>query len=402
MRQLYALIRNQFLREFSSPISLIFFIVLPVLFTAAVGVGLNGMMASDTDSPPQELRVPLYVVAADNGPLVEALIETLSEVNLLPERVATLPADAFGLEIPADFSAHLQAGEPATLTLHLLPDDNASFAVEQAVRAAQGRVGGTILVAQAGVEQARQAGIVASPEEERAFFTDILSTTLEDVRTPPAVAQVRWPEGVAINTTQDMATNVEQASAGQLVTWVQITLLGAAEVLVDERLRGTLRRMLALPTSRTTILMGKLLSTFLMGLLQMALLLLSGVFLFNVNWGRDAEAVALVSATFALSVVSLGILLSTFLKSRGQANSIVIGLSLAMAALGGAWYPMEITPPLYRQIVQLFPSTWAMRAYTDLLVRNARVPDVLPYVGVLLGFSIVFLGIGIARFRRYE
>jgi len=124
--------------------------------------------------------------------------------------------------------------------------------------------------------------------------------------------------------------------------------------------------------------------------------------LFGVNWGRDPLAVALVSFAFALAMVSLGILLATVVKTRGQANSVVVGLSMGMAALGGAWYPMEITPPLYRQVVQILPSTWAMRAYTDLLARGADVERVLPYVGVLLGFALVFALVGTLRFQHYE
>jgi len=217
------------------------------------------------------------------------------------------------------------------------------------------------------------------------------------------VAAVRWPVGVTLaDDTNAMASSAEQASAGQLVTWVQITLLGAAEVLVNERLGGTLRRMLVTPTSRGVVLMGKLLGRLLLGLLQMAILLVGGAVLFGVNWGRDPLAVALVSFAFALAMVSLGILLATVVKTRGQANSVVVGLSMGMAALGGAWYPMEITPPLYRQVVQILPSTWAMRAYTDLLARGADVERVLPYVGVLLGFALVFALVGTLRFQHYE
>ncbi len=402
MQRLRAMIRNEFLLEFTSPISLFFFLVLPLLFTAAVGAGLGGMM-NQGDEAPQEVRIPLYVQTQDQGPLVEALLAVLPEANLQPELVEMLPEEAFGLEIPAYFSAALLNGDMVTLTLHTLPDNSSSFAVEQAVRAAQGRVGGSALVAQMGLEQARQAGVVSTPEEETEFFREVLTEVLATAQQPPATAQVHWAEGATITDDANaMATSAEQASAGQLVTWVQITLLGAAEVLVSERLGGTLRRMLITPTSRSLVLLGKLLGRLALGLLQMMILLVGGALLFGVNWGRHPLAVALVSLAFAGATVSLGILLATVVKTRGQAGSIVVGLSMGMAALGGAWYPLEITPPLYRQVVQILPSTWAMRAYTDLLARGANLVEVLPYVGILLGFALVFLGVGMWRFRRYE
>jgi ABC-2 type transport system permease protein len=399
LRRWLALVRTAFKNEFSSSISLVFFIVLPLLFTFAVGAGLGGMM-DPGEGPVEEVRIPIYVRTGDEGPLVDALLDALVEVNLTPQIVDALPEDAFGLEIPADFSATLLDGGTPTLTLHTLPNSGAAPVVSQALMAARGRVGGAALVAEMGLEQARDAEIVTTDAEARAFFVDVLEETLDATADPPAVPEVRWPTGVAIAETRDFATGAEQASAGQIVTWVQITLLGAAEVLVAERLDGTLRRMLVMPVTRGAILGGKLVARLLLGLVQMALLLGAGAWLFNVGWAQQPLATAAVSVAFALAMVSLGILLATFVRTQGQASSLVVGLSMAMAALGGAWFPLEVAPQLYRQVVQVLPSTWAMRAYTDILVRSADLAAVLPYVGILLGFAVVFIATGVWRFTR--
>lgn len=399
MRRVWAMMRNEFKNEFSSPISLLFFLILPLIFTAAVGAGLQGMDPDDT--PPEEVRTPIYMRVEDDGPLVDALLDALTAANLDPRPVEVLPEDVFGLEVPASFSATLMDDGTASLVLHTRPDSSASPAVEQAVNAARGRVGGAALVARAGLAQAQEAGIVETGAEADTFFREVLLETLDATAEPLAVTEVRWPEGVEVAETRDMATSAEQASAGQIVTWVQITLLGAAEVLVAERLTGTLRRMLVMPTSRAVILGGKLLARLGLGLVQMTLLLMGGALLFNVNWDHAPAAVAVVSVAFALATVSLGILVATFVTTRGQASSVVVGLSMAMAALGGAWFPLEVTPPLYRQVVQILPSTWAMRAYTGILARGAGLADSLPHVAVLLGFAVLFAAAGMARFRRY-
>jgi ABC-2 type transport system permease protein len=393
------MVRVEFKNEFSGPVSLVFFILLPLLFTMAVGAGLQGM---DAAAEPQELRVPIYVQMEDTGTLGDALLEVLTEVNLDPQVVDALPENEFGLEVPEDFSGTLFDEGTASLTLHTRPDSSQSPAVEQAVMAARGRIGGAVLVARAGLDQARDAGTVETDEEARTFFREVLDETLAATANPPARVAVSWPDDVTLTETRDMATSAEQASAGQIVTWAQITLLGAAEVLVDERLEGTLRRMLMMPTSRAVVLGGKLIARLVMGLVQMALLLASGALIFGVGWGQHPIAVALVSFAFALATVSLGVLLATFVRTRGQASSVVVGMSMAMAALGGAWFPLEVTPPLYRQVVQLLPSTWAMRAYTDLLARGADVVAILPHTGVLLGFAVLFAGFGAWRFNRYQ
>jgi ABC-2 type transport system permease protein len=399
MRKLWALVRTEFLREFSSPVTLIFFLVLPLVFTAAVSAGLSGMGG---DEAPEEVTIPIYVVNEDQGTLSDALLDTLGTTNLAPEAAESLPANAFALQIPADFSAQILEGEPVTLTLQTR-GDRGSPAVEQAVQAAQSRLSGAIDVARIGLEQARAIEDFESPEAEAALFRSLLEDALAAAEDPPAVPQVVWAGGAELeDPSLAMATNTEQASAGQIVTWVQITLLGAAEVLVDERMRGTLRRLLVVPATRAGILAGKLVSRLLLGLTQIAILLVGGALLFGVDWGRDPIAVAAVSLAFALATVSLGLLVATFVRTRGQASSVVVGLSMALAAMGGAWFPLEVTPPLYRQLVKALPSTWAMQAYTDLLARGSNLGDVLLEVGVLVGFAVVFIVLGLLRFREYE
>ncbi|MBN2393716.1 MAG: ABC transporter permease [Anaerolineae bacterium] len=401
MHRLWGIIRTEFLRRFDGPTAWVFFLLLPFLFTAAVGAGLRGMM-DPSDAPPEEVRITLAVAQHDEGPLVDALFAALEGVNFDLDVVETFPDDVFGLIVPADFSERLLAGEEVELTLHIRSDSSNTPVVEQAVQAAIGRVGGAALVAQTGVKQARDAGLVAV-DEETAFFADLLLDTLAAVETPAAVAEVVWPEGVTLaSDTQDMANSAEHASAGQIVTWVQITLLGAAEVLVDERLRGTLKRMLVMPTSRALILGGKVLATVLSGLLQIAILLVGGAVVFNVGWDKAPLAVTAISVAFTLAVAGMGLLLATFVKTGGQASSAVTAVAMTTAALGGAWFPLEVTPPLYRQIVQVLPSTWAVRAYEDILARGATLGNVLPSVGVLLGFAVVFTLAGVLRFNRYE
>ncbi len=401
IRRYWGLIRTEFLREFSSPAGLVFFLVLPLLFTGAVGAGLSGMM-DRRDAPVEEIRTTIFVVQEDEGPLVEAFLDALLLSNLQPEPVESLPENEFGLEIPADFSERLRAGEAVSVTLHTRPETSLSVAVEQAVSAAQRRVGGAALVAQVGLAEAREQGTVTTPEEEADFFRSVLNGTLEATEEPPAEVVVRWPAGTEIDERVDYMTGSEQASAGQIVTWVQITLLGVMEVLVAERVGGTLRRLLITPTSRFTILSGKLIARLLLGLTQIAILLVGGIFIFGVNWGDDPLALAMTSFAFALATASLGMLLATFMRTPGQANSTMVGLAMGLSALGGAWYPLEVTPEFYRTAVQILPSTWAMRAYTDILSRGATAADVLLEFGVLLSFAAVFLTLASVRFQRYE
>ena len=121
----------------------------------------------------------------------------------------------------------------------------------------------------------------------------------------------------------------------------------------------------------------------------------------GVNWGRSLAALVLVMLAFALSAVAFGVLLGTLARTRSQASGLTILFSMLPAALGGAWWPLEVTPKIYQTVVQALPTTWAMKGFGDVIIRGEGIAGVLPEVAILLGFALVFFVIGIRRFK-YE
>jgi len=74
---------------------------------------------------------------------------------------------------------------------------------------------------------------------------------------------------------------------------------------------------------------------------------------------------------------------------------------LSIAALGGAWWPLDIVPDWMQVVGRFSPISWAMDGFHDIITRGLGVTAVLPEAGVLLAFTAVFLAVGVWRFR-YE
>jgi ABC-2 type transport system permease protein len=192
-----------------------------------------------------------------------------------------------------------------------------------------------------------------------------------------------------------------QASVGQLVTWVFIPLLGASALFAGERSRGTLGRLVVSPARKSTFLLGAIGGQLGQALVQMALLVLFGVYVMKVDWGNSVPALAVMLVVFGLASVALGVTLGTFVKSSNQASNLSIAAGMGMALLGGAWLPMEIFPQGAQTLAKFLPTTWAMQGLNELVMRGGGIADILLPVGVLIGFAVVFLIIGAWRFR-YE
>lgn len=395
MYSVFSIIRMEFLREFSNRSTFIFFLVLPLVFTATIG-GQLGEDAGAATSPSQPI---IAVLNEDTHPFSQLLLDVVAANEMTLTPITAVGDEPFILHIPADFSANALNGTPSQLRLQVDSNNSQSLVVQEAVAAAE-RYGEAVL-------QQLQATAVASQSQtgpmSQAALSQFYASMVEQLRqmrqTPPVETAVVWA-GFAQGQTPRSVTDGEQASAGQMITWVLVTLLGTSAVLVNERVSGTLSRLFIMPTSNLSILSGKLLARFLMGLMQMSLLFLGGLLLFGIDWGKSPFALILVSVTFALAITGLGLLLATFVKNGLQAGSINTGLAMAMAALGGAWWPLEITPTWYQQAMHVLPTTWAMKAYTKILLYGSSVSQLLPELLALTLFGLLFFGLGVWRFRQ--
>ncbi len=381
--------------RFASRSELLFFVVLPAVFTLALAQQDTG-----------DTRITLLVTDLDGSPLAAELVRVvgLSEAVQPLARTEAEARVAFDdneaaawLVIPAGFEQAVTAGEPAVLTWRQQPNNTNALAAAQAVRAAIHEVSAPLIVARESLVEARRLQAVDSPADASAYFATVATAAAGRLAQSPTYVVVTRPAG-ATGRPFDIASH---QSAGQLVTWVFIPLLGISGLFAYERSAGTLRRLLTTPTHKATFLVGAVTGQFTLALIQMIILVLLGVWVVRANWGQSIPGLMLMMVTFGLASVSLGVMLAAWVKTEGQANNLSIALGMVMALLGGCWYPVELFPPGLQNITQILPTRWAMQGFSDLVLRSQGWQDVLLEAGVLMGFALLFMALGVWRFR-YE
>jgi ABC-2 type transport system permease protein len=387
--------------RFSSKTEILFFLILPIVF-----ITLLGGAFAETGSEEADNQILLLVVDEDQSDLSESLLNSLEasetvrvESHSLAEAEATFADEEAPalLHIPAGFAKSVQAGETAVLNFQQQPNNNNAQIADQAVTTAVSSISRPLTIAQASVQQAEQQQPFADKRERVAYFKEGRELAKTAVADTPARIVVTLPEKAP----QDANGYDEaaQGTAGQLITWVFIPLLGTSGLLAFERRYGTLRRLLVAPTSRATYLGGVVTGQYGAALVQMFLLVAFGIIVMKVNWGDSPAALALILVTFGLASVAFGVMLGTFVKTEGQASNLSIMLGMSMALLGGCWWPLELFPPAVQTAVHILPTTWAMQGLTDLTMRGATLPDILPIAAILCGYAVVFFTIGVIRFR---
>jgi len=397
MKKIFAIAWKDTRVRFSGAGEWLFFLILPIVFTLVLAGGTGG--SSDP-------RIRLAVVDQAGSPLSASLMAALGQSDAVrPDVMALSQADdqfsnrqvAAVLVIPAGFDVqHLMAGS-LNLDVRQRANNLDAIVAVRAVNAVSGRITSAVDVANTSVAEAERIKAFASPAAREAYFNQALQA---------AQAQMdQAPQRVAVSkgSTKDKIDYDPRAnsSAGQLITWVFIPLLGIAGSFAYERQKGTLRRILTTPTHKATYLFGTIFGQVVMALVQMVLLIGFGILVMKLNWGQSPAALAVMMLASALAAAALGTTLGTFVKTDGQATGLSIMLGMVMALLGGCWYPLELFPQFAQTAVKALPTTWAMQGMLAIVARGQGLEAVLTPAAVLLGFAVVFFGIGVWRFR-YE
>jgi len=397
MRKTVAIVWKDILLRFSDPVEWLFFLILPIIFT----VVLAGGTGASSDA-----RVRLVVVDCAHSPLSAQLLATLAKSQAVrPQELSLQQAEeqfaqrrvSAVLIIPPEFDlAHLEQGQ-VQLDLRQQPNNLNALVAERAVRAVVARVGSAVGIANSSVAEAERIQAFASDAARQAYWDAALQYGQTQIDQAPQ--RVTTTQGA----TQDQIEYDPRAnsSAGQLITWVFIPLIGISAMFAYERRVGTLRRLLTTPTGKVTYLLGTIIGQVLIALLQMLLLVGFGVVVMKLNWGHSPAALAVMLVASALAAAALGTALGTLVKTEGQASGLSMMLGMVMAMLGGCWYPAELFPQFVRTAARILPTTWAMQGMLNIVLRGQGLRGVVPEASVLLGFALVFFVIGVWRFR-YE
>ena len=377
--------------------ALLLLLAAPIIVISTAGFSLSTLYRSSSH---------LFLVAKEDrgavaGELVQALMEAPELEVMLVDReaglelVADTPRAGALLVIPEGFSDAVEAGRPAELLLSVDPVKRLEvLKIRSAVELARGGLVATRVAARIAVVQvltyAGDVDFEAVGDDSVELAGRLLDRT------------VNLTESSVFGGPTEF--NVfDQNVPGFSVTFLMLGMLfGIGLGLLDEREWGMLYRLAASPLAPWSVVVGKVASRFVVGVAQMTLLFLFGRVAFGISLGPSLLALALVVAGITFASASLGLLASALAPSRDAVLPMGTIAVVAMAAIGGCWWPITIEPIWLQKLAHVFPTAWAMEAFNDLMLRRRGLVDVMPAVLALVGFGSLFLVAGARLHRRQE
>jgi len=395
-------------------------LLLPLVVGTMLSLLYTSMYEKSTGE--QALKIQVYLVNLDQGAFGEKVAQAMRSIDTLV--VEQLYGEAGWLEadqavadsektalilIPADFSQKIDAYEQAE--------------VQVVVDPTQGELGKIVLglmnyaVAPASIEGNIRYGIKSlssqsevvqnfNAEQKAGFEMQSLGAIMTQLQ------QFMVNPVIAVNTTgqaEEVATpsiNFFSLMMPGFTVMMAFFLTGAIGMrLFIEKDQGTMRRLLISPMTRGSLIGGVMLAYGIFIILQVTLLFGISAGIFGMDLGNSFLGLALVTLALAVCVTSFGILLAAMARTGKQADSLGTLLGFIMGGLGGCI--IFTVPPMYLwggvigTLSRLTPQSWALEGYYKLTVEGANAAAILPQVGVLLIYALVFFLIASRRLGKF-
>ena len=345
--------------------SLILAFLLPLILTGVFGAAIS-LDVQD---------IPFAVLDRDRSPdsreLVEAFTATgyfrlLGELDRPEEadRLLRRGKARMVLSIPPDYSRDLASGRTAEVQALVDGSDanTATIAINYAdaiIAGVAGRAGGQV-----------RLGPGIQPEA-RVWYNEALES----------------------------ARSVVPGLVGVIMAIIAAML--TALTIAREWERGTMEQLAATPVRRVEVVLGKLLPYVAIGLIDMALVTVLGVLVFDVPLRGNVLLLALIALIFIIGMLSFGILLSAGLKSQLLATQVALmSTYLPTFLLSGFIFAIASMPAVLRGISYIVPARYFVVVTRGIFLKDVGLAVLWPQVLGLVIYALVAFTLAVRAYRK--
>jgi len=387
----------QLVKDWQPPI---FLIAAPILFTLMFGLMFGGFSGPGGNT--EEDRLPVWIIDEEGTPITESVISFLEssevvnvetkspDMELADLKQAVVDEDVTGvIFLYKGFSETIRNENTANFNVILDENTPVGITVKRTIQTAANRLETAAKAADKAVGLYSEKEGFAKESEKETFYETSYKEALAAWDTPPVISQT-----TQTNNEDTTGTSSENAFAqslpGMMAQFAIAGLIGASEIIVQERKSGALDRLRGTAVPRFAILSGHWLAMFAMIFVQFFVLVTFGQFFLRLNFFSSPGATLVLSIASCAFVASLGLLIGILAKMPEQTAVFALIPMFLFAGLGGAWMPIDLLGDTVQKVSKFTPVSWIMTGFKDILLHGAGMSDILLNILILVGFSLIF------------
>ena len=176
-------------------------------------------------------------------------------------------------------------------------------------------------------------------------------------------------------------------------------LFGVGYVVVRYRKNGFLKRLRATPLTSLEFIIAQVASRLVLTLVITSFIYAGTHMILDTRMDGSYFTLFLIAAVGAISLVSLGLLVSARVTSEELAGGLLNLINWPMMMLSGVWFSLEGAPEAVTMVANIFPLTHVLSSARAVMLDGATLVDVAPSLLALTLISIVFFALGAKIFR---
>lgn len=372
MTRFLAILKKEFIQMRRDKLTLAIMTVMPFIQLLIIGFAINTdvkhLSAVVYDqSLSQESREFLDSLTATEYYDINYIAKSYQEVN---DRIQKGDAKV-GVIIPADYSPRLKHNRG--VQIQVIVDASDSTSASSAISTAQ---------------------MVGQQKSQEIIVKKLAESGLSGVSASPIDVRIRpWynPDFVT-------AFFMVPGISGTILTLTMILLTSLA--IVKEREKGTLEQLIVTPLTSTELMVGKILPYVLVGYVQVTILIVTGILIFDIPIQGSIPLLYLLTGLFITASLGLGLLISNMAKNQMQGMLMSFFILLPSIMLSGFVFPREAMPDIFFYLGYLLPLTFYLEIIRGILLKGLTISYLWTQIGALFAFTAVVLTISVIKFKK--
>ena len=165
--------------------------------------------------------------------------------------------------------------------------------------------------------------------------------------------------------------------------------------------RGTMEQLAATPVSRSEIVLGKLLPYLAIGLVDVMISSLLGVWLFDVPFRGNPALFMVLSTFFLIGALGLGFIISVLGRSQLLATQVAMIVTFLPAyLLSGFMYSISVMPLPLQMLTYLIPARYFIVVTRGIFLKGVGAEVLWVQAILMVVFAALGLGLAIRVFRK--
>jgi ABC-2 type transport system permease protein len=184
---------------------------------------------------------------------------------------------------------------------------------------------------------------------------------------------------------------------------ILVTMVGgflSALNIVKEKEIGTIEQINVTPIKKYQFILGKLIPFWVLGQIILTIGLIISYLFYGIVPAGSIFTIYIFSAVYLLSVLGLGLLVSTFANTQQQAMLLSFFGMMIFILLGGLYTSIDSMPAWAQTFTKFNPVAYFIEVMRMVVLKGSSLYDIRNHLAIVFGFGVVLNAFAVWNYRK--